>query len=84
MNHNKKLINKIKNSLSHFDDTLFLDFINNDCIIYGSCLLMLLNDESQIPIKFNILCTRNKSKELHAFFIGNGFKFYKIISRNPR
>jgi hypothetical protein len=75
MRNVNKLINKLKNSLSYFDDTIFLEFFNNNCIIYGLCLIILLNDESTIPVKYNILCTRDKCKELHYFFKGNNFLF---------
>lgn len=81
MRNVNKLINKLKNSLSYFDDTIFLEFFNNNCIIYGLCLIILLNDESINPIKYNILCNRQKSKELHSFFRGNNFLFQILINK---
>jgi len=69
-----KINNKIKQSLLFFEDSNLLDYFDNNCILFGSCMLKLLNDINEYPYKFNILCNWHKTKLLNKYLLSNNFK----------
>ncbi len=87
----EKLNNKLKQSLLFFEDSNLLDYFDNNCILFGSCMLKLLNDISEYPYKFNIICNWEKTKQLNKYLLNNQFvrkiiktkKIYKFFYKNP-
>jgi hypothetical protein len=74
-----KIIRRLKQALLFFEDSNLLDYFDNTCIFFGSCILMLLNDTEIYPNKFNILCTWNKFKILNQYLMNNDFQRKRII-----
>ena len=50
-----ELLNRLINRFLYFETSNILDYFDNECIIYGSCLIKLLN-EINIHMCGKILC----------------------------
>lgn len=86
MHYENLAIAQLKKTLSFIEITNFLDKFNNECILYGSCFIKMLNDNVYIKnlYKFNILGTLPYINILNKYFILNNFiKSTKKSKHNP-
>lgn len=70
-------------SLDFLDSLTFIDFFNNECIIYGSSLINIYNEDDLKPKKFNILCNYRRLKLINRYLMNTG-KIKRDIITNKK